>query len=107
MSKPAKKSASAKSAPALTSLPPTSQLATLGAWMEFAEEVYARAGLALGQKAAFFQNTPHFVNMVEGSGRWGFSAIEALASDMVAAYREPKDIESNVRRKGLGGPSLL
>ena len=64
-------------------------------------------GLALGQKAAFFQNTPHFVNMVEGSGRWGFSAIEALASDMVAAYREPKDIESNVRRKGLGGPSLL
>ena len=45
--------------------------------------------------------------MVEGSGRWGFSAIEALASDMVAAYREPKDIESNVRRKGLGGPSLL
>ena len=63
--------------------------------------------LALGQKAAFFQNTPHFVNMVEGGGRWGFSAIEALASDMVAAYREPKDIEANVRRKGLGGSSLL
>lgn len=63
--------------------------------------------LALGQKAAFFQNTPHFVNMVEGGGRWGFSAIEALAHDMIAAYRTPKDIEANVRRKGLGGPSLL
>ena len=63
--------------------------------------------LALGQKAAFFQNTPHFVNMVEGGGRWGFSAIEALARDMVAAYRERQDIEENVRRKGLGGPSLL
>lgn len=34
--------------PAFT-LPPTSQLATLGAWMGFAEDVYGRAGLALGQ----------------------------------------------------------
>lgn len=67
----------------------------------------APACLALGQKAAFFQGTPHFVNMVEGGGRWGFSAIESLAHDMIAAYRTPKDIEANVRRKGLGGPSLL
>lgn len=67
----------------------------------------APACLSLGQKAAFFQNTPHFVNMVEGGGRWGFSAIESLAHDMIAAYRTPKDIEANVRRKGLGGPSLL
>jgi ribosomal protein L3 glutamine methyltransferase len=35
--------------PGLASLPPTSQLATLGAWMEFAEEVYGQARLALGQ----------------------------------------------------------
>ncbi len=33
----------------MTSLPPTSQLATLGAWMEFAEGVYEQGGLALGQ----------------------------------------------------------
>jgi ribosomal protein L3 glutamine methyltransferase len=33
----------------LAALPPTSQLATLGAWMEFAEEVYALGRLALGQ----------------------------------------------------------
>lgn len=33
----------------LTSLPPTSQLSTLGAWMEFAEEVYGMGRLALGQ----------------------------------------------------------
>ena len=33
----------------LAALPPTSQLATLGAWMDFAENVYAQAGLALGQ----------------------------------------------------------
>lgn len=41
--------ASPKPVTGLASLPPTSQLATLGAWMEFAEEVYARGRLALGQ----------------------------------------------------------
>lgn len=33
----------------LAALPPTSQLTTLGAWMEFAETVYAEADLSLGQ----------------------------------------------------------
>ncbi len=33
----------------MTALPPTSQLTTLAAWLEFAEEVYAQAKLALGQ----------------------------------------------------------
>ncbi|GAB1490036.1 50S ribosomal protein L3 N(5)-glutamine methyltransferase [Opitutaceae bacterium] len=37
--------------PRLTSLPVTAQLATLRAWVEFAEQVYAQAGLALGQVA--------------------------------------------------------
>ena len=32
-------------------LPPTSQLATLQDWLDFAEQMYARAGLALGQTA--------------------------------------------------------
>lgn len=35
--------------PPAYSLPPTSQLATLGAWLEFAERVYGDAKLALGQ----------------------------------------------------------
>ena len=34
---------------ALTTLPPTSQLATLGGWILFAEDVYVGAKLALGQ----------------------------------------------------------
>ena len=50
MKKPTLKTApGARPAPALTALPPTSQRATLGAWMEFAEEVYASGRLALGQ----------------------------------------------------------
>jgi len=32
-------------------LPPTSQLATLQDWLDFAEQMYARAGLAMGQTA--------------------------------------------------------
>ncbi len=37
--------------PALAALPATSQLATLRAWVAFAEQVYAKAGLVLGQVA--------------------------------------------------------
>ncbi|TAG31148.1 MAG: 50S ribosomal protein L3 N(5)-glutamine methyltransferase [Verrucomicrobia bacterium] len=44
-----KKIAPSRSVPTLTELPPTSQLATLEAWIAFAEEVYIRARLALGQ----------------------------------------------------------
>ena len=44
--------ARAKKSPApLTALPPTSQLATLRDWLAFAEDVYSRASLALGQVA--------------------------------------------------------
>lgn len=49
MKKPSAKPAPARPASGLGSLPPTSQLATLGAWLEFAEDVYARGRLALGQ----------------------------------------------------------
>ncbi|MGN0950059.1 MAG: nitrogenase component 1 [Mitsuokella sp.] len=63
--------------------------------------------LALGQKAAYFNNTPYFVNLVESGGRWGFAAVQKLALDMMAAYQQPKDIEANVSRKGLGGPCIL
>lgn len=44
-----KKNSPARPAPGLAALPPTSQLTTLEAWLAFAEEVYARARLALGQ----------------------------------------------------------
>lgn len=63
--------------------------------------------LALGQKAAYFNNTPYFVNLVEGGGRWGFAAVQKLAEDMTEAYGQPKDIEAAVSRKGLGGPCIL
>lgn len=58
--------------------------------------------LAVGQKAAFFENTPHFVNMIEGGGLWGFSGILGLCERMEKALAEEKDTRDIVMRKGLG-----
>ena len=48
---PLASAASLSSLVSLSSLPPTSQLATLRDWLHFAESLYARANLALGQIA--------------------------------------------------------
>ena len=63
--------------------------------------------LALGQKAAYFCDTPYFVNYVEGGGSWGFAAVTELARLMTDACRHPQAIRPAVSRKGWGGPSIL
>lgn len=63
--------------------------------------------LALGQKAAYFCSTPHFVNYVEGGGSWGFAAVTELARLMTAACHHPQDIRAAVSPKAWGGPSIL
>ena len=63
--------------------------------------------LAIGQKAAYFDGTPHFVNMIEGGGLYGFSGIAGLAKEMIRATEVKKEIEQTIRRKGLGCESCL
>ncbi len=63
--------------------------------------------LALGQKAAYFHQTPYFVNMVEGGGFHGYDGICRLLALMQEACREKKDTRDLVGRKGLGCPSCL
>lgn len=63
--------------------------------------------LALGQIAAWAENTPHFVNLVEGGGLWGFAGIRKLAKLMEEAVLEEKDTANLVPRKGLGCESLI
>jgi hypothetical protein len=63
--------------------------------------------LAIGQKAAYFDQTPHFVNMIEGGGLYGFRGLAELAAWMRQAFREEKNIEQTIRRKGLGCESCL
>ena len=63
--------------------------------------------LAIGQKAAYFHQTPYFVNMVEGGGLHGYDGILTMLARIREAAVERKDIEDTIRRKGLGCPCIL
>ena len=58
--------------------------------------------LAIGQKAAYFSRSCHFVNLVQGEGLYGFDGIRRTAGLMMEAYREEKDTEQLVVQKGWG-----
>lgn len=63
--------------------------------------------LAIGQKAAWFEQTPHFVNLVQGAGLWGYDGICRLCELMEEAFLEEKDTEDLVPRKGWGCESCV
>ena len=63
--------------------------------------------LAIGQKAAWFSGTAHFVNAVYGAGLWGFDGILMLCDLMEQAYREEKDTKDLITRKGWGCASCV
>ena len=58
--------------------------------------------LAIGQKAAYFANTNHFVNVVEGGGMHGYQAILKTLEDMQEAFLNEKDMRSLIQIKGMG-----
>ena len=58
--------------------------------------------VAIGQKAAHFTNTPHFVNVVEGGGMLGYQAILKTMELLEEAAREEKDLRSLIQIKGMG-----
>ena len=63
--------------------------------------------LALGQKAAWFTASRHFVNVVEGAGWYGYDGMEKLAGAMRQALLTEQDPETVIPRKGLGCPSCV
>jgi hypothetical protein len=63
--------------------------------------------LAIGQKAAWFEQTEWFVNLVSGGSLYGFSGIRRMAELMAEAYVSPKDTEDIVPRKGWGCSSCI
>lgn len=63
--------------------------------------------LAIGPKAAYFRKTPHFVNIIENGGLWGYRGILGLCEMMKEAYLYQKDVEKIVPRKGLGCECVL
>lgn len=58
--------------------------------------------LAIGQKAAYFSRSRHFVNLVQGEGLYGFDGIRRTAELMMDAYLNEKDTERLVIQKGWG-----
>lgn len=63
--------------------------------------------LALGPKAAFFADTPYFVNWIENGGNWGYDGLQKLCAAMTDAMEQTKNPEDIVQKKGLGWPSLV
>ncbi len=76
--------------------------ATVSADMRFAAPKEKTRVLAVGQKAAYFLNTDHFVNVVQNGGMHGYEAVEDLCALMRDAYLHEKDMKSLVQIKGLG-----
>lgn len=63
--------------------------------------------LAIGQKAAWFTGTSHFVNVVQGGGLFGFDGIRKTMELMEEAFLEPKDTRNLIIRKGWGCESCI
>ena len=81
--------------------------ATIQAKMRVLPRKHEGKVLALGQKAAWFTQSPYFVNVVEGAGLYGFDGIRKMAELMIQAYREEKEVEDLVVRKGWGCESCI
>ena len=58
--------------------------------------------LAIGQKAAAFEETRHFVNIVEGGGMIGYEAVTRTCRLIREAFSEEKEMRELVQVKGLG-----
>ncbi len=58
--------------------------------------------LAVGQKAAYFLDTEHFVNIIENEGMYGYRGIRRLLELMAEAFRETKSMRELVQVKGWG-----
>ena len=75
---------------------------TVHASMRFLAQKEPSDYLAIGQKAAHFLNTPHFVNVVEGGGMLGYQAVLKTLWLMREAFLEEKDTRNLIQIKGMG-----
>lgn len=65
-------------------------------------EQYGGRLLAIGQKAAYFTGTRHFLNMLENSGLHGYEGIIRLARWMEEEAVGEQDVPSIIQVKGWG-----
>ena len=81
--------------------------ATIHVKKRVAKRGRAEKVLALGQKAAWFEDTPWFVNLVSGGNLYGYAGICKMAELMKDAFLVPKDTQDIVPRKGWGCESCI
>ena len=70
--------------------------------MRVAERKTDEKTVAIGQKAAYFCGTDHFVNVVENGGFLGFDGILRLCALLNDAYDNHKDAKALIQIKGMG-----
>ena len=58
--------------------------------------------LAIGQKAAYFTGTNHFVNLIENSGLYGYTGLLKILDMMAVAVREEKNVPAIIQTKAWG-----
>lgn len=58
--------------------------------------------LAIGQKAAYFCATNHFVNIVENDGLWGYGGIQELSRMIESAALNESDMRELIQVKAWG-----
>ena len=58
--------------------------------------------LCIGQKAAYFNDSNHFVNVIENEAMYGYRGILALMEHVEHAYKEEKPMKELVQIKGWG-----
>ena len=63
--------------------------------------------LAIGQKAAYYGNTGHFVNLIYQSGLLGFRGITKLCALMRDAAENAKDTEAVLSEKAIGSAEVV
>lgn len=63
--------------------------------------------LAVGQKAAYFTGSDHFVNVVEGGGYMGYGGMVKIAELIREAALQEKDRRALIQKKGYGCVSLI
>ena len=66
-----------------------------------------RLPIALGQKAAYFTGTHHFLPHVEAGGHYGLEAIHWLQNAILRASRTETDPEPILKKKAWGAPSCI
>ncbi len=76
--------------------------ATMHAKMRVLDRHTEPETLAIGQKAAYFTGTKHFVDIAECGGFYGFSGIRHMARLMVEAFLEEKEARNYIQTKGWG-----